>query len=351
MNGEVVIVGADGQEHVFPAGFDPKRAAGLVRQRAKPQGNAPDGVVEGEPETWMGGYAKGLKEQFAPGAMLERGLQGARGVARGATDLINPLTYVETAKALPGFLRSAATTVGNIATGRLDTAADDVGGALESVASDPYSVGRIAGGFAAPGVASAVLPRVPAAMQATGGAIEKGAAKVAESAPGRFGLGGAVMSMDPRAMAIAVSPYAAMGVGKAVKGAGGLLERGAGMLRTRTGSTPPPAPMAGPAPKPKLSAAEFKQAMRANYGAEKGGRMAYGNAQPDLSASARTAFMREGTTGGTLPQAAQRAIDKKLAGSTAEEAFKYAAKAPNEQAQGYFGDILRAALKARMEGK
>lgn len=31
---EVVIVGADGKEHVFPAGFDPKRAAEIVRQQA-----------------------------------------------------------------------------------------------------------------------------------------------------------------------------------------------------------------------------------------------------------------------------------------------------------------------------
>lgn len=31
--GEVVIVDNDGHEHVFPAGFDPKRAAGIVQQR------------------------------------------------------------------------------------------------------------------------------------------------------------------------------------------------------------------------------------------------------------------------------------------------------------------------------
>lgn len=34
--GEVVIIGADGQEHVFPAGFDPKRAASIVQQQAAP---------------------------------------------------------------------------------------------------------------------------------------------------------------------------------------------------------------------------------------------------------------------------------------------------------------------------
>lgn len=34
---EVVIVGKDGKEHVFPAGFDPKRAAGIVAQSTKPK--------------------------------------------------------------------------------------------------------------------------------------------------------------------------------------------------------------------------------------------------------------------------------------------------------------------------
>lgn len=33
---EVVIIGADGKEHVFPAGFDPKRAASIVKQQTKP---------------------------------------------------------------------------------------------------------------------------------------------------------------------------------------------------------------------------------------------------------------------------------------------------------------------------
>lgn len=33
---DVVIVGADGREHVFPAGFDPKRAASIVKQATAP---------------------------------------------------------------------------------------------------------------------------------------------------------------------------------------------------------------------------------------------------------------------------------------------------------------------------
>ena len=33
---EIVIVGADGREHVFPAGFDPKKAAEIIRQKVDP---------------------------------------------------------------------------------------------------------------------------------------------------------------------------------------------------------------------------------------------------------------------------------------------------------------------------
>src|SRR5688500_9678385 len=34
---EIVIVGADGKEHVFPDGFDPKRAAAIVRGGGTPE--------------------------------------------------------------------------------------------------------------------------------------------------------------------------------------------------------------------------------------------------------------------------------------------------------------------------
>lgn len=44
---EVVIVGPDGQEHVFPAGFNPKRAAGLVRlQTVSPMRRFVGGAAE-----------------------------------------------------------------------------------------------------------------------------------------------------------------------------------------------------------------------------------------------------------------------------------------------------------------
>ena len=116
-------------------------------------GQGDEAVEPNEPDTWLGGYGKGLKEQFAPGAMLERGLQGARGVVRGATDLINPLTYLETAQAIPGFVKGAAALPGRIANEGVGPVLKGAGRAVEALASDPYSVGRIVGSAASPTVA------------------------------------------------------------------------------------------------------------------------------------------------------------------------------------------------------
>jgi hypothetical protein len=126
-------------------------------------------VSSDEPDTYGGGYVKGLKEQFAPGAMLDRGIQGARGVLRGATDLINPLTYVEAAQAVPGALRTLA----KVPSQSVGETAAQVGGALMGIANDPYSLGRLAGGFASPTVAGGAMTAaktLPAGRLLTAGA-------------------------------------------------------------------------------------------------------------------------------------------------------------------------------------
>lgn len=57
---DVVIVGTDGREHVFPPGFDPKRAAGIVREKAAPRsmaqtaGDVATGVAKGVGNTVAG---------------------------------------------------------------------------------------------------------------------------------------------------------------------------------------------------------------------------------------------------------------------------------------------------------
>jgi hypothetical protein len=61
----IVIVGEDGTEHEFPAGFDPKRAAAIVRGQGKPDPNAWR-TMQGHPDALKGmsdpltGMAKGL---------------------------------------------------------------------------------------------------------------------------------------------------------------------------------------------------------------------------------------------------------------------------------------------------
>lgn len=41
MDNDVIIIGDDGTEHVFPAGFDPKRAAAIVRSGSAPPSSGP----------------------------------------------------------------------------------------------------------------------------------------------------------------------------------------------------------------------------------------------------------------------------------------------------------------------
>lgn len=101
--------------------------------------------------------------------------------------------------------------------------------------------------------------------------------------------------------------------------------------------------------KPKLSAPEVAAKMREMYGSEKAGRMLYGTARPGVSAAARSESIRRLTPQmqSTLPKAAQNAINRELASSTPEEAFAYAAKATNDPARGYLGDLLRRTLLER----
>lgn len=80
--GEVVIVGADGTEHVFPSGFDPKKAAAIVRG-----GGATAGVDTGAPPdtsnlTRLASMARDL------------GIGALKGGAHTALDAAQALRYV-----------------------------------------------------------------------------------------------------------------------------------------------------------------------------------------------------------------------------------------------------------------
>lgn len=93
--GEVVIVGKDGTEHVFPPGFDPKKAAAIIAGQALPPAVTPDpdGVVRKAPTAARGtqlnvagigpsmsqsapyvGAAIGAAEAGTPGATVGAGV-------------------------------------------------------------------------------------------------------------------------------------------------------------------------------------------------------------------------------------------------------------------------------------
>lgn len=114
MSAEVVIVGADGNEHVFPAGFDPKKAAAIVRQRAPAQPTIP--ATMQSPATANRGVtpdAMGNAEWGAlpPTEKLRNALQwGGKAVssmtgmgAAGDDAVANPTRTLATAAIVPAF--------------------------------------------------------------------------------------------------------------------------------------------------------------------------------------------------------------------------------------------------------
>lgn len=119
---------------------------------------------------------------------------------------------------------------------------------------------------------------------------------------------------------------------------------------------PPPAPIAPPTPtpvapvaKPKLSAQQVAEMMRKEYGSAKAGQMLYGPARQGLKAVDRQAAIKRLTPQmeSTLPAATRRAMERELAASSADEAFSYAAKAPNVPAKEHLGELLLRALRER----
>ena len=271
---EVVIVGADGQEHVFPAGFDPKRAAGIVRKGAAPKSPQEQAIADID-----------QREAERTGAGMD----------------------------LMGGPAGAALLVGSLA------------------------------------------PFTPAVLGAAGKYIKAGAAGVKAGVPklpiiNRFGASAraaskaAEASLKASAKPLPVTPTGtgtAFTSGPPVQGGWSLPASATKTPGLRTG------------PKPKLSAPEAVAMLRKEYGSAKAGRMLFGKAQPELSASTRQAAIKRMTPdiASKLPEAAKRSIAKELGASTPEEAFTYASKAPNARAQEHFGDLLRKSLLERMKAK
>src|SRR3990167_11373960 len=140
----------------------------------KPVHPPPTPVDPDEPDTWMVGFVKGLKEQFSPREVIGRAGQGAQGVVQGMFDAVNPMTYVRAAQAAPGVIRAATQLPERIATEGFGPMAQQAGQALTEAAMDPQTVGRFAGAFAAPPVARVVAGGVAGGALRTGKALGKG---------------------------------------------------------------------------------------------------------------------------------------------------------------------------------
>jgi len=126
--------------------------------------------------------------------------------------------------------------------------------------------------------------------------------------------------------------------------------------------TPPvvaDAPVLGPAPKPRLSVQQVAAWLRQQHGSERASQMLYGRTQRKSglgsvvanAAERKAAIKRLAPGESQLPEAARQAMSEKLAELSSPEAGAYAGRAPNALAEGYFGDLLRQALRERMLGQ
>ena len=167
---EVVIIGNDGTEHRFPSGFDPKRAAAIVRQQ--------EGGAGGVRSTFqrLSDLDAAIKRKAVqlPYDLGVGALKGAGGTAVGLGSLVHKLPYVS--EAVDALYRLADVN----ANSRSAMAAPNI--TRTALGLDPtnttQSVGRAAeqiGEFFIPGaqaekaaatVASRVAPRVPQALRA-----------------------------------------------------------------------------------------------------------------------------------------------------------------------------------------
>jgi len=90
---EIVIRAADGTEHVFPPGFDPKRAAAIVRERAKPVPSSP--VPAGAPPQTVGRFAseawRAIKPWDQPADIIKGPMFAARHPVQAAELILSAL--------------------------------------------------------------------------------------------------------------------------------------------------------------------------------------------------------------------------------------------------------------------
>lgn len=222
---EVVIVGADGTEHVFPSGFDPKRAAAIVRSQAAPVPTGPHVPVAGRgtqlnvnasEDAARGVRAGAMSTVFHGGDLLRRATGTARVIDNPDVQaLITPPTspqgklgyMAEQAAefALPLSKVSKATAASSLLTRAAAEGAASAGVTGLQTGGNPGLMGTA-------GTLGVVLPFAAAGGSAAVSALRRAAAGAEEG-----GLGGAVASAvrtvapgEPRVMLTqALKPRAA----------------------------------------------------------------------------------------------------------------------------------------------
>lgn len=151
MADEVVIIGADGQEHVFPPGFDPKRAAAIVREKSAP---VPQAAAKPQPSQRLAGvgiqtvsdedWAKMTPGQKAQGLIKAAGygvssMMGWGKEGREAVD--HPALTLATA-AIPSVIKGAKAAIPS--TARAGVNFQEVMGAAKNVPIDISAPGNAA---------------------------------------------------------------------------------------------------------------------------------------------------------------------------------------------------------------
>ncbi len=360
---------AAGKRHRFPAGFDPKRAAGIVKTQTLHDANQHAADNPPEVPSALSRFGSELGNRLNPMNAV-RAVQGAvadpAGAARAYAMRQGGLNPDGSEVPIAEHLIRTAGRAGAVLPG---TDATNAGIRIGS--------GDVAGGLAeatSQGIATA-LPLVPRGARAlvpgarAGGVLQTMGKMAPEVKP--FGIEVPVgPALEKMGKALSTPERNIPGF---VSGADmyrpntnyvqGTGNRGGRLLTQQPAAIPEAmavpaveAPALTAAPKPKLSAPEVAAWLRQQHGSERASQMLYGKVQKKSgpgsvvgSAAARKDAIKRLAPGESqLPEAAKRAMDAKLAGSTSPEAAAYAGKAPNALAEGYFGDLLRQALMARM---
>ncbi len=215
---DVIIRDHAGNEHVFPAGFDPTKAADIVKQQNVAAGRSPlgDQPASVPADTFSTGFHEGLKKEPIAGGLVGFGEGLPGGLVKGAWDTITfPITAAKTL--VGGTAALLSDPVGTLTKARdtiegLPAAAkkafDD---AITLASTDPEAWGKAVGdttGAVEGGVLASRIPVKPG-IRLTGKAMQAaGEHPFAARMSGGAMLGRGVLKGDPATAAAGVATMA-----------------------------------------------------------------------------------------------------------------------------------------------